>query len=298
MKKILITGANGLLGQALVEIFAGHFQVTATSREGRAAVPAAGVAHRSLDIRDARACKSMIRELQPDAIINAAAYTNVDGCELEKSLCWEVNVKGVENLAQAARRNMALLVQLSTDYIFDGTNGPYGEDDPPHPLGYYGKSKLAAENVVRMTGIPYAIIRTNVIYGTGSAVKNNFFLWIYHSLKAGKTINVVTDQFNNPILAQELAEGIRLLVDKSQYGVYHLAGKAYLSRYEFAVQVADVFGFPREQVRPVTTAELGQTAPRPMRGGLKIDLAMRELGFAPAPLQAVLTSLKSNVEAG
>lgn len=296
MKKIMITGASGLLGQALMRTFSGKYQVIATAKSELPDALTGKVEFHQLDISNAARCKDLIQELDPDVIINAAAYTNVDGCEDHREICWRANVKGVENLAVAARKNMALLVQLSTDYIFDGEDGPYDEDDTPNPLGYYGKAKLASENAVRVVGIPYAIIRTNVIFGTGIDVKNNFFLWLYNSLKAGKNIRVVTDQYNNPVAADDLALGIRQLVDESKYGVFHMGGKEYLNRYEFAVQLAEVFGFSRELITPIETGELQQKAPRPMKGGLKIDKAANTFGYAPRPLKSVFNSLKNRLK--
>lgn len=298
MKKILVTGVNGLLGQALLKKLDNGFKLYAAAIEDSMFLKELSdrVAYHQLDIADQKSCRDFVSTIKPDAIINAAAFTNVDACEEEKELCWRVNVKGAENLANAARRNMALMVHISTDYIFDGEEGPYSEEHKPNPLGYYGKSKLASENVVRVAGIPYAIIRTNVLYGSGIDVKNNFFLWVYHSLKAEKSINVVTDQFNNPTLAEELADGIRLLIERSKYGVYNIAGKEYLSRYQFACKVAEVFGFRQDLINPIVTGQLQQKAPRPMRGGLQIHKAKKELGYRPERLAKVLKFLKHKME--
>ncbi len=296
MKRILVTGANGLLGQKLTALLAREFEVLATDLQAELLAPEAKTRYQPLDITKAGQCREVIRDWNPDAIVNAAAYTDVDGCEEHKELCWQVNVRGVENLANAARKNMAMLVHVSSDYVFDGKNGPYAEDDPPRPLGYYGKAKLASENAVRLTGIPYTIIRTNVLFGVGNRVKNNFFLWAYHSLKDGKSINIVTDQYNNPTLAEELAEGILLSLRKSAYGVFHISGLEYLNRYEFTLKIADAFGFSRDLIRPITTDMLKQKAPRPMRGGLKIEKAQRELGFSPRPLGEILEMLKQQLE--
>ena len=290
-KRILITGTTGLLGQALVKSLTGKHQVLATGKQPQ--YPGNEVVdYQALDIANAEACKRITQEFAPDVIVNSAAFTHVDKCESERDACWQVNVKGVENLARAARRNMAQLVQLSTDYIFDGANGPYGEEDSPRPLGYYGKSKLAAENAVRAVGIPYAIVRTNVIFGAGEKVKNNFFLWLFKSLKAGQDINVVTDQWNNPIDALDLAMGIAGMINQKRYGVYHLGGTDYLNRFQFAEAVADVFGFSKELIHPITTDALKQPAPRPLRGGLKIDKAKSDFGFNPRSLREVLTFYK------
>ncbi|MGH1363261.1 MAG: dTDP-4-dehydrorhamnose reductase [Calditrichia bacterium] len=291
MKNILITGANGLVGQKLVRTFSKH-SVTATGYRSEPRFPDKNSRYIPLDITDSSACKELITRISPDVIINAAAYTNVDGCETERETCWRVNVKGVENLAVAARKCMAQLVHISTDYIFDGDNGPYSEDAHPSPLGYYGKAKLASENTVRMAGIPYAIIRTNVVYGTGNGVKNNFFLWVYNQLKEGKPVRIVTDQYNNPTLADDLAEGIKLLVEQSAYGVYHLSGEDYINRFDFAKVVGEVFGFPTDQISPILTSDLQQKSPRPLKGGLSIELAKKELDYSPRTLREAFEFLK------
>ena len=296
MKKILITGANGLLGQSVLRAFDKRFELLATARNATLNVAIKHLRYHPLDIVHWGKCREIVNEFKPDVIVNAAAFTNVDGCESQKEQCWRANVKGVENLARAARKNMALLVHISTDYVFDGQKGPYSEKQRPNPIGYYGKAKLASENVVRMTGIPYAIVRTNVVYGAGVNVKNNFFLWVYQNLNAGKSINIVTDQYNNPTFANDLAMGIRLLIEQSKYGIFNIAGPEYLNRYEFALKIAAVFGFPATNINPITYDVLQQKAPRPMRGGLRIDKAKKEFGYTPRSIVEALTSLKIRLE--
>ncbi len=296
MKNVLITGANGLLGQSLLHELQNRFLLLATSRDAQLNLSINKLSFLELDITHWGKCREIVDEFKPDVIVNAAAFTNVDACETQKEKCWRANVKGVENLARAARKNMALLVHISTDYIFDGQNGPYSEEQHPNPIGYYGKAKLAAENVVRMTGIPYAIVRTNVVYGTGTNLKNNFFLWVYHSLKAGKRINVVTDQYNNPTLANDLAKGVRLLIEQSKYGIYNIAGQEYVNRYEFAIKIAEACGFSTALITPIRSDALQQKAPRPMRGGLIIDKAKTELGYSPMSLKNALVMLKKRIE--
>lgn len=298
MKKVLITGANGLLGQKLVLIFNGQYQVIATGIEKTFVGGNLEYHYEILDITNASDCKEILGDLSPEIIINAASFTNVDACETEKEECWNVNVKGLENLAKAAKRNMALLVHVSTDYIFDGEEGPYSEDDRPNPLGYYGKAKLASENVCRMIGVPFAIIRTSVLYGLGLDVKANFFLWLYYNLRAGKSINVVKDQYNTPTLVDDLAEGILQTIDKSAYGLFHISGSEYINRIDFATKLADVFGFDKSLIHPITTNQLKQDAKRPMKGGLKIDKAMKELNYNPKSLIEAFEYLKTQLSDG
>lgn len=298
MKKVLITGANGLLGQKLVRIFSEQYQVTATGIEKTFVGGDTKYHYEILDITNASDCKEFLGNLSPEIIINAASLTNVDACEIKKEECWNVNVKGLENLAKAAKRNMALMVHISTDYVFDGEDGPYSEDDRPNPLGYYGKAKLASENICRMTGVPFAIIRTSVLYGLGLEVKANFFLWLYNNLKAGKAINVVTDQYNTPTLVDDLAEGILRTIDKSAYGLFHISGSEYINRFDFATILADVFEFDKSLIHPITTNQLKQDAERPMNGGLKIEKAMKEIEYNPKSLVEAFEYLKTQLQDG
>jgi dTDP-4-dehydrorhamnose reductase len=291
MKRILITGTNGLLGQSLLKILCSENIVLASSQEQLAVLPPSNWEYQQLNITNYDHCKEIFRNFAPEVVINAAAFTDVDGCENEKELCWQVNVKGVENLAMLARRYDIHFIQYSTDYIFNGENGPYSESDRPSPLGYYGKSKHAAENVLRQIGCDAAIIRTCVLFGTGYKIKNNFFLWILENLQAKNKINVVVDQYNNPTLAEDLALGTKAVIDTAAKGIFHLAGKDYLSRYDFALAIANNFNFSQDLILPIYTKELKQKAARPLRGGLKIEYSQSELGFNPRSINETLIYL-------
>lgn len=296
MKRVLITGANGLLGQALIHTLKDNFLVLATGVEEHPVIEPQQWEYLPLDITRLSRCRSIVRDFRPDVIVNAASYTNVDACEKEKELCWQINVKGPENLALTARNDDIHLIHYSTDYIFDGKEGPYGEDDRPNPLGYYGKSKLASENAVIKVGLPHTILRTCVLYGTGKQVKKNFFLWVLENLRNNREMTIVTDQYNNPTLVEDLAVGTRQVIMRSAEGVYHMAGRDYLNRYEFARAVAEVFDLPSHLIKPIATAELGQAAPRPLRGGLKIERAREELEYHPRSVNESLIYLKWKME--
>ena len=166
-KKILVVGSNGLLGQKLCEIIVrgGAYNLTIASIEEKPLRQVVGAQYIRVDITNKKDVKSLVSTCHPDVIINAAAMTNVDACETERELCWRINVDGVENLVDAAKKSNTKVVHISTDYIFDGKNGPYAEDDRPEPLSYYGKSKLASENLLRTSGVPFLIARTMVLYG-------------------------------------------------------------------------------------------------------------------------------------
>ncbi len=280
-KRVLITGANGLVGQKLVEVFSRDrdFDLLACGRQAHAYNSSASFGYLSLDITNRGAVKELVWNFSPDYIINAAAFTDVDACEREKELSWKANVTAVENLIAAARLVESCVVQISTDYIFDGKSGPYDENALPNPLNYYGREKLAAENAVRSSGENWLIVRTNVVYGVAPKVKKNFALWLAQELKQHHRVNVVSDQYGNPTLADDLARGIYELVRWGKRGVYHIAGADFMSRYEFARKLAEVFGYDESLITPIKTADLNQLATRPLQSGLITLKAQSELSL-------------------
>lgn len=184
VKKILLTGANGLLGQKIADIFRSeseHELLLSDLQEK--AEDSHGYNYIKLDITCKEDIKNTIREHNPEIIINTAAFTNVDGCETERELSWRINVDGVKNLIIGSRITEAKLVHISTDYVFDGKTGHYDEYSRPNPKSFYGKGKLAAENALTSSGLKYAIIRTMILYGTGRNLRPNFALWLIDSLK-------------------------------------------------------------------------------------------------------------------
>ena len=273
MKTVLITGANGLLGQKLCQHFSSSYKVIATDLHPQNFVSLPNLSYESLDLTKKKALEFHVRFYNPWIIINAAAYTDVDGCEINKDQAWAVNVGGVKNLVRVCREHEIKLVHFSSDYIFDGENGPYSEDDPPHPVSFYGESKLESENVIKQSDIDFLIVRTNVLYGFGKRVKKNFLLWLLQKFSAGEKIKIVTDQFNNPTLADNLSACLLEMVERNLSGVFHVAGAEYLSRYDFALKVAEEFGFKEAEIAPIKTESLKQKAIRPTRGGLKTQKA-------------------------
>jgi dTDP-4-dehydrorhamnose reductase len=277
MGKVLITGANGLLGQKLCCDFSTDFQVTAIDLHPQSHVSLPDLSYRSLNLTDKENLFSLIRQHCPDVILNTAAYSDVDGCERWRIIARIMHVDAVENLVSISQEQRIKLVQLSTDYVFDGENGPYSEDDPPHPVSYYGETKLEGEKIIQGGDIDFLIVRTNVLYGLGKNVKKNFLLWLLDKLSAGEKIKIVTDQFNNPTLAENLSLCILEMVERNLSGIYHIGGTEYLSRYDFALKVADKFNFDKSLISPVQTIHLAQPAQRPHRGGLKIEKAQKIL---------------------
>jgi dTDP-4-dehydrorhamnose reductase len=295
--RLLVVGSNGLLGQKVVELFVRgtSAEITASSIEPAPVRLLHSVTYRQADITSKKEVKALVSATEPTVIINCAAMTNVDACETERELAWKINVSGVEHLADAAKRTQAALVHISTDYVFDGKEGPYSEDDRPEPLSYYGKTKLASENILRASDTTYLILRTMVLYGYAEGVKANFALWLIDSLQKKKRVNVVDDQLGNPTLVDDLAYAIMRSVELQKWGLYHIAGRNIVNRYEFAVALAGVFGLDPTLITPIKTADLHQPAPRPLRSGLVTLKAETEIGYHPSTVEEGLLVVKSQL---
>ncbi len=291
--RILLTGSNGLLGQALTTVISREtdYELIQTSFEEKSYLEY-GFAYETLDITKKDDVKKVIEFYSPDVIINCAAYTNVDKCETEREVSWKINVDGMKNIIIAARRSGSKIIHYSTDYIFDGRNGPYDENAIPNPVSFYGREKLASENALVTSDIKHAIIRTLVLYGIGNNVKQNFALWMIDNLKRNLPVNVVTDQISNVTMIDDLAWGTLKVIEKDCTGIYNIAGSDILSRYDFAINLCEVFKYNKELVLPITTKQLNQPAPRPMKSGLITYKMQSELGFKPMDSMEGLRLLK------
>jgi dTDP-4-dehydrorhamnose reductase len=290
--RILITGANGLLGQRAVDFYSLHknFELLALSIESVPIIKT--VEYVACDITDREGIKKIIFDFCPDFILNTAAYTNVDKSESCRETAWKVNVKAVEYIAEAARAIDAHIIHLSSDYIFDGKNGPYSENAVPNPLGYYGRTKLASENALRISGTIYTILRTNVLYGSTLHTKPDFVKWLVKALNNNEKINVVTDQFNNPTFIEDLVQVISKVIEFKKSGLYHVGGRDFLSRYDFALKITECFQLDSTLINQVSTKQLKQQARRPLKSGLITLKAETELGYKPHSIAEALTEMK------
>jgi len=296
MKKVFITGSNGLLGQALIRCFGLKVSVHGCDLQANSYLrDSHPYEYFKIDITNRNELEPVVTNIQPDVVINAAAYTDVDRSEEEKELCWLRNVHSLEVLIDSIRKFSPLLVQISTDYIFNGKEAPYHENDPAQPLGYYGHTKYMAERVVKGSKLEYIISRSMILYGHGQKIRPNFALWVIMQLKAGKPISVVTDQIGNPTFIDDLAEALFRLIQLEEYGVFHIAGSEVCSRYDFACKIADVFELNKALIRPVSTAELKQKAPRPMNSAFTLDKLYNTLNWLPAKINDSLLVLKSQL---
>lgn len=286
--KILITGSNGLLGQKLVKLLADKegVELLATSKGENRMSSKDGYQYQSLDITNQNQVNNIFNVFKPNAIINTAAMTNVDACESEKELCWDLNVNAVKNLIEASKKHNTHLVHLSTDFVFDGEKGPYKETDVPNPLSYYGKSKHAAEKLLQESNIKWSIARTIIVYGVAEKMsRSNIVLWAKEALEKGNPLTIVDDQFRSPTLAEDLAMGCWLIAEKKSEGIYHLSGKDLMSIIELVNRVADFYGYDKSIISPITSSSLNQAAKRPPKTGFVLDKAINDLGYSPCSFE-------------
>jgi dTDP-4-dehydrorhamnose reductase len=312
--KILITGANGLLGSYFVRsLWAAGHDVVATglgdcrlqltdpvvqgwmARGNEAKGPTGSMSYRVLDICDAMAVRSCLRETRPDWILHNAAWAQPDACEKDPVGCWAVNVTATRFLVDAARETGAAFLLMSTDFVFDGLHGPYRETDPTGPVNYYGCSKRVAEKAVEQSGLHWVIVRTVLVYGQSPTVKRfNLLTWVRDSLRAGERIKVVNDQYRTPTYAGDLADGVRLAMEQQVQGVFHISGAEMMTPYDMAVATANTLGLDASLIDAVDGSTFTQPARRPGRTGFDISKSMRELGYRPRSFTKGLLCMLEN----
>jgi dTDP-4-dehydrorhamnose reductase len=295
--KILVTGANGLLGQKLTRLLAGdrRVELIATARKPLVS-PVEGTFAR-LDITRKKEVDDVVGTARPEVIINAAAMTQVDQCETERTTCWQNNVEGVAHLVDACREYGSRLLHLSTDFIFDGTHGPLDESETPNPLSYYGASKLAAEELIQKSALPWTILRTVLVYGvTPDMSRSNIVLWVKKSLENHQAIRVVDDQWRTPTLAEDLAQGCSLAALQNATGIYHLSGDEMMTPYTLATRTAAFFGLDSSLITKTDSTQFKQPAVRPLKTGFIIEKARRELGYRPHSFNAGLAIVKEQLD--
>lgn len=283
-KTILITGANGLLGQKLVELLVQESTVDliATAKGENRLPNSAGYRYVSLDITNSGEINTVFDTYQPHVVIHTAAMTNVDTCETDQTGCELLNVTAVAYLIEACQKHDTFLCHLSTDFIFDGADGPYTEEATPNPISVYGASKLRAEKLLEASSIRWAIARTVLVFGIVSDMsRTNIILWVKKSLEEGKQINVVTDQFRTPTLAEDLAMGCWLIAQKEAQGIFNISGSDFLTPYEMAIKTANFYALPVELIQQADSSTFSQPAKRPPRTGFILNKARRELGYQP-----------------
>lgn len=274
--RVLVTGGTGLLGYWVARVFMERgFKVYSTYHEK--APPDLEVVWVRLDLEDPESIARVVEGVKPGIVVHTAAYTDVDGCEVNRERAYRVNYLATAALAKASK-GAELFIYISTDYVFDGSRGMYREGDVPAPLNYYGLSKLLGEVAVAATLSNSAIVRVSGLYGYSPAGRRNFGVIAFEKLSRGEPVEAFIDQRLSPTYVKFLAEKLVKLVDARVTGVIHIAGEG-LSRYEFATILAEVLGVSRDLVKPKRLAEAKLVAPRPRDSSLDTSKA-RELGLA------------------
>ena len=294
-KRILIIGSNGMLGQRLAEFFRSNdkIELLCTSVENESLIPE--INYKQLDITQKNKVREIILDFFPDFVINTAAFTNVDNSEIEKETAWKINVNGPENIAHYCWTIDAHLIHISTDYIFDGKNGPYTEEDKPCPIGYYGRTKLASENSIRTSGARFTIVRTNILYGPAKYSRADFVKWVITSLRSQQIIRIVTDQIGNPTYIDDIVSAINKVIELKKEGIYNIGGIEMLSRFDFTLRIAKFFSLDESLICPILTKELKQQAMRPLKSGLITLKAETELGYKPYSIETSFELMKKEL---
>jgi dTDP-4-dehydrorhamnose reductase len=272
--KFLIIGATGFLGNKLINIFKENHEVIGTYNKTK------NEQYEFLDISDKKAVKLLIEKTTPDIIINTSHIPNANTEEM-KELAEKINSNGPKNLADVCNtyyeetgdidtKNKITLIHMSTDFIFDGEKGNYTEEDLPNPISHYGKTKLKGEQgVIKYQN--HIILRVSTLYGYNKPTDKKFTNWIINSLKDGKEIKIINDQFTCPTLINDIGKAILKLLELNKIGIYNCVGSEKISRYKFAVKVAEIFGLNKTLIKSISMNDLKQNIIRPKNTTLDIS---------------------------
>lgn len=277
LQKMLIIGGSGLIGSTLAEYAMSYFQMHLTYNETN--IPQKNIPTTKIDLlKDRKSIIELIKNFKPDVVIHTAAYPSVDFCQLHTNMAELLHVDITNDIADICNRIDSKLIYFSTDAVFDGRlDRKYLEDDAPNPISYYGKTKLKAEKIVLQTSNLNVVLRTTVVYGWHK--RSRFTNWVLDTLRGKKKITAFTDQHNTPTLVDDLAKVILKIIEMKISGLYHAVGKTCLSRYQFALKLADKFNLDGSFVIP-TISENKQEAPRPSNGCLDNQKLELKTGYS------------------
>ncbi|MEX0882260.1 MAG: SDR family oxidoreductase [Cyclobacteriaceae bacterium] len=298
--RILVTGANGLLGQKIIKkiLIGQEFDAIATGK-GKCRLPNEweGYEYEEMDITDQREISEIFRIYSPDFVIHAASMTDVDSCEVNRHICYLQNVTATQHIINGCSQIGAHLIFISTDFVFDGKIGPYDEEDFPNPLNYYGLTKLETERTIQESTLIWTIVRTNLVYGISHDMsRSNIILWVKKGLENKKDLSLVDDQFRTPTLAEDLAQGCLLIAKQKARGIFNISGEELLTPYDMALMTADFFGLDRTKIKKTDSSRFTQVAVRPLRTGLVINKAKTTLGFRPKSFEEGIGILAKQIK--
>lgn len=291
MKRLLITGISSFLGSYLIDWIPMGWRVVGTyltCRPDRDDFPRYRV-----DLTKQEELDIVINRIKPDAIFHIAAASNPNWCEQNETLSYHINVRTTQQLVEYAALHQIPFVFTSTDLVFDGEHAPYQEDATPHPVSIYGHHKLMAEQAILSTYPHATIARLPLLYGMPTYGQNFFPNWI-DKLQTGQVVGAFTDEFRTPTDGESAARGLYYLLHKEAKGIYHLGGKESISRYDFALKMADAYHLPISLIKPALREQISMPAARPRDVSLDSKKAY-ELGYSPSTLQENLESFTAQV---
>lgn len=291
--KILVTGGSGLLGSAVSVYFGNYYDVVSTYASHKIEIKGCKAAY--LDITDAKATKDFIKKHKPDAIIHTAAIVSVDACEKNPELAYKLHVEGTRNIVNACKNSNCKIIYISTDYIFDGKKGMYKETDKAMPINYYGKTKLEGESLVDLS--KDAVIRTSIFGWNAVKEKKSFSTWIHDELSNGRKVEMFTDQIKSLILVNDLAAVLRDIIERKISGILNITSTDAVSKYEFALKMAEAFGFDKGLVKPIKNKDFPGFEKRPFDVSLDVSKA-KSLKLKLPTVKEGLINLRKLKESG
>ena len=291
--RLLITGGSGLLGSKITTLAIEKGYDAYSGYNKHEAIQGTPI---KLDICNKQEVTKAFEKIKPQAVVHAAALTNVDKCEEDPELARNVNIEGTRKIVESSEHHDAFLVYVSTDYVFSGEIGMYKETDKPNPINHYGLTKLKAEKKVIAFAVNWCIVRPSVIYGaTPAAGKVNFALWVLNKLRKREPMKIITDQWVSPTLNTNLAEMILEIIERKLTGIYHLAGATPINRCDFAKQLAEKFQLDETLISPSTSREMNWLAKRPLNTSLNIEKASKKLNNNPLKIDEALNKLYEEI---
>lgn len=290
---ILITGITGLLGKYLVETSKASDDLSGVYLGNYQMQDAKNLKYYNLDVQDKNALKKLFKDNVIEIVIHAAGIADVDFCERHYKIAYRSNVLGTQNIIKLCKMHKTKLVYISTNAVFDGENPPYKEEDKVNPINKYGLIKLECEKRVKEAFEKYIIIRPILLYGWNHRrERKNLVTFLLEKLSGAGVVNMVTDIYDNPLFSYHCAQAIWSILEKGRYGIYHIAGKDIVNRYDYALMVADIYGLDRSLIRPVKNSFFNGIAPRPKNTSYDTSKLQKEIGFLPLGLRQGLQMMK------
>jgi dTDP-4-dehydrorhamnose reductase len=257
---VLVIGGSGIIGSKIVKKIAeSENDVNYTYYENELDI---GIGHK-LDIRRRDETVNLISKINADVVIHTAALTNVDLCETDKELADSTNVKGTENVVTGCKKTNSKIAYISTSFVFNGEKNKYCEDDEPNPATHYGLTKFKGEEIVKSSELPFLILRTDQPYSWKEKwQRNNSVLRVLQTLKKGETLNEIMDWYNVPTYVPDFVNALKNMIDSGLSGIYHVCGSDFVSRYEWSVTTAEIFGLDKDLIKPIFSENLHLPAKR------------------------------------